>query len=142
MQKVVNASNEHVISIGARFSSEADSHLVCPQNEEGNYQTQVNSMPGKTRTGEPLMLTPPPCLCQNKSGLKKDSNTMNGKVMQCLSLLLLCFVAVTGASFVVFNGALKASSGFIAKSSIVEGNAADLLIYFIISKLKLEHSNL
>ncbi|XP_026212009.1 zinc finger FYVE domain-containing protein 16 isoform X1 [Anabas testudineus] len=77
MQKVVNSSNEHVISIGASFSSEADSHLVCAQNEEGNYQTQVNSMPGKTRT-------------------------------------------VTGASFVVFNGALKASSGFIAKSSIVE----------------------
>ncbi|XP_068562494.1 zinc finger FYVE domain-containing protein 16 isoform X2 [Cebidichthys violaceus] len=77
MQKVVNASNEHVISIGARFSSEADSHLVCFQNEEGNYQTQANSKPDKTRT-------------------------------------------VTGASFVVFNGALKASSGFIAKSSIVE----------------------
>lgn len=52
MQKVVNASNEHVISIGARFSSEADSHLVCFQNEDGNYQTQANSMPGKTRTGE------------------------------------------------------------------------------------------
>ncbi|XP_023148901.2 zinc finger FYVE domain-containing protein 16 [Amphiprion ocellaris] len=77
MQKVVNASNEHVISIGASFSIEADSHLVCFQNEEGNYQTQASSMPGKTRT-------------------------------------------VTGASFVVFNGALKASSGFIAKSSIVE----------------------
>ncbi|XP_070780741.1 zinc finger FYVE domain-containing protein 16 [Enoplosus armatus] len=77
MQKVVNASNEHVISIGARFSPEADSHLVCFQNEEGSYQTQASSMPGKTRT-------------------------------------------VTGASFVVFNGALKASSGFIAKSSIVE----------------------
>lgn len=77
MQKVINAANEHVISIGARFSSEADSHLVCFQNEEGNYQTQANSMPGKTRT-------------------------------------------VTGACFVVFNGALKASSGFIAKSSIVE----------------------
>nr|XP_046230397.1 zinc finger FYVE domain-containing protein 16 isoform X2 [Scatophagus argus] len=77
MQKVVNASNEHVISIGACFSSEADSHLVCFQNEDGNYQTQASSMPGKTRT-------------------------------------------VTGASFVVFNGALKASSGFIAKSSIVE----------------------
>lgn len=39
----------------------------------------------------------------------------------------LCFVAVTGASFVVFNGALKASSGFIAKSSIVEGNVTDWL---------------
>ncbi|KAF3701633.1 Zinc finger FYVE domain-containing protein 16 Endofin Endosomal-associated FYVE domain protein [Channa argus] len=77
MQKVLNASNEYVISIGATFSSDADSHLVCLQNEDGNYQTQANSMPGKTRT-------------------------------------------VTGASFVVFNGALKASSGFIAKSSIVE----------------------
>uniref|UniRef100_A0A8C3A7U2 Zinc finger, FYVE domain containing 16 n=1 Tax=Cyclopterus lumpus TaxID=8103 RepID=A0A8C3A7U2_CYCLU len=76
-EKVVNASNEHVISIGARFSSEADSHLVCFQGDEGNYQTQASSKPGKTRT-------------------------------------------VTGASFVVFNGALKASSGFIAKSSIVE----------------------
>ncbi|XP_037548380.1 zinc finger FYVE domain-containing protein 9, partial [Nematolebias whitei] len=77
MQKVVNSSNEHVISIGASFSQQADSHLVCLQNEEGNYQTQANSMPEMTRT-------------------------------------------VTGASFVVFNGALKASSGFIAKSSIVE----------------------
>uniref|UniRef100_A0A8C1SJU5 Zinc finger, FYVE domain containing 16 n=1 Tax=Cyprinus carpio TaxID=7962 RepID=A0A8C1SJU5_CYPCA len=77
MLKVVNSSNEHVISFGACFSTEADSHLVCVQNEDGSYQTQANSIPGKTRR-------------------------------------------VTGASFVVFNGALKASSGFIAKSSIVE----------------------
>uniref|UniRef100_A0A8C7WTZ0 Smad anchor for receptor activation-like C-terminal domain-containing protein n=1 Tax=Oryzias sinensis TaxID=183150 RepID=A0A8C7WTZ0_9TELE len=47
-EKVLNASNEHVISIGAGFSPEADSHLVCVQNEEGAYQTQANSMPGKT----------------------------------------------------------------------------------------------
>lgn len=45
--------------------------------------------------------------------------TVNGKA---------CVVTVTGASFVVFNGALKASSGFIAKSSIVEGKASNLLI--------------
>ncbi|XP_058887805.1 zinc finger FYVE domain-containing protein 16-like isoform X1 [Acipenser ruthenus] len=77
MMKVMNSSNEHVISMGARFSMEADSHLVCVQNDDGNYQTQANSVPGKTRR-------------------------------------------ITGASFVVFNGALKASSGFIAKSSIVE----------------------
>lgn len=38
------------------------------------------------------------------------------------SLKLSCFaVAVTGASFFVFSGALKSSSGFLAKSSIVEG---------------------
>lgn len=54
MQKVVNASNEHVISIGAQFSSEADSHLVCFQNEDGNYQTQATSIPGRTRTGRRL----------------------------------------------------------------------------------------
>lgn len=52
MQKVVNSSNEHVISIGAHFSLEADSHLVCFQNDDGSYQTQANSMAGKTRTGE------------------------------------------------------------------------------------------
>ncbi|XP_066472325.1 zinc finger FYVE domain-containing protein 16 isoform X2 [Tiliqua scincoides] len=77
VMKVVNTSNEHVISIGASFSSEADSHLVCVQNDDGVYQTQANSATGHPRK-------------------------------------------ITGASFVVFNGALKASSGFLAKSSIVE----------------------
>ncbi|XP_042305559.1 zinc finger FYVE domain-containing protein 16 [Sceloporus undulatus] len=75
--KVMNTSNEHVISIGASFSSEADSHLVCVQNDEGVYQTQANSATGQPRK-------------------------------------------ITGASFVVFNGSLKTSSGFLAKSSIVE----------------------
>ncbi|XP_037657090.1 zinc finger FYVE domain-containing protein 16 [Choloepus didactylus] len=76
VMKVINSSNEHVISIGASFSTEADSHLVCMQND-GVYQTQANSATGHPRK-------------------------------------------VTGASFVVFNGALKTSSGFLAKSSIVE----------------------
>ncbi|XP_006081334.1 zinc finger FYVE domain-containing protein 16 isoform X1 [Myotis lucifugus] len=76
VMKVINSSNEHVISIGASFSTEADSHLVCVQND-GVYQTQANSATGHPRK-------------------------------------------VTGASFVVFNGALKSSSGFLAKSSIVE----------------------
>uniref|UniRef100_A0AAY4EB78 FYVE-type domain-containing protein n=1 Tax=Denticeps clupeoides TaxID=299321 RepID=A0AAY4EB78_9TELE len=77
MMKVVNASNEHVISVGGCFSPEADAHLVCTQNEDCSYQTQSSSRPGMSQK-------------------------------------------VTGASFVVFNGALKSSSGFIAKSSIVE----------------------
>nr|XP_040129717.1 zinc finger FYVE domain-containing protein 16 isoform X1 [Ictidomys tridecemlineatus]XP_040129718.1 zinc finger FYVE domain-containing protein 16 isoform X1 [Ictidomys tridecemlineatus] len=76
VMKVINSSNEHVISIGASFSTEADSHLVCVQND-GVYQTQASSATGHSRK-------------------------------------------VTGASFVVFNGALKSSSGFLAKSSIVE----------------------
>nr|XP_034955783.1 zinc finger FYVE domain-containing protein 16 isoform X4 [Zootoca vivipara] len=77
VMKVINTSNEHVISIGASFSPEADSHLVCIQNDDGAYQTQANSATGQPRK-------------------------------------------ITGASFVVFNGALKTSSGFLAKSSIVE----------------------
>lgn len=32
----------------------------------------------------------------------------------------MCSLLVTGASFIVFNGALKSSSGLTAKSSIVE----------------------
>ncbi|XP_068781121.1 zinc finger FYVE domain-containing protein 16 [Struthio camelus] len=77
VMKVINSSNEHVISIGASFNTEADSHLVCVQSKDGIYHTQANSATGHPRK-------------------------------------------VTGASFVVFNGALKTSSGFLAKSSIVE----------------------
>ncbi|XP_054040537.1 zinc finger FYVE domain-containing protein 16 isoform X2 [Rissa tridactyla] len=77
VMKVINSSNEHVISIGASFNTEADSHLVCVQNKHGLYHTQAISATGHPRK-------------------------------------------VTGASFVVFNGALKTSSGFLAKSSIVE----------------------
>ncbi|KAM6391498.1 zinc finger FYVE domain-containing protein 16 [Rhynochetos jubatus] len=77
VMKVINSSNEHVISIGASFNTEADSHLVCVQNKHGLYHTQAISATGHPRK-------------------------------------------VTGASFVVFNGALKTSSGFLAKSNIVE----------------------
>ncbi|KAM6148638.1 zinc finger FYVE domain-containing protein 16 [Erethizon dorsatum] len=76
VMKVLSSSNEHVISIGASFSEEADSHLVCVQSS-GVYHTKASSVPGHPRR-------------------------------------------VTGASFVVFSGALKSSSGFLAKSSIVE----------------------
>ncbi|KAL3868060.1 hypothetical protein ACJMK2_040898 [Sinanodonta woodiana] len=77
LMKVVNNSNEHVMAMGANFSPDADSHLVCIQNDDGNYQTQAINIQNKPRK-------------------------------------------VTGASFVVFNGALKSSSGLTAKSSIVE----------------------
>ncbi|KAK3612360.1 hypothetical protein CHS0354_011081, partial [Potamilus streckersoni] len=77
LMKVVNNSNEHVMAMGANFSLDADSHLVCIQNDDGNYQTQAINIQNKPRK-------------------------------------------VTGASFVVFNGALKSSSGMTAKSSIVE----------------------
>ena len=74
---MINNSNDHVMGLGANFSMEADSHLVCIQNEDGNYQTQAINIQNKPRK-------------------------------------------VTGASFIVFNGALKTSSGLRAKSSIVE----------------------
>ncbi|XP_041359880.1 zinc finger FYVE domain-containing protein 16-like isoform X2 [Gigantopelta aegis] len=77
LMKMVNGSNEHVMALGASFSPDADSHLVCIQNDEGNYQTQAINIQNKPRK-------------------------------------------ITGASFVVFNGALKTTAGLRAKSSIVE----------------------
>ena len=52
--KVVNNSNEHVMAIGATFSMEADSHLVCIQNDDGNYQTQAINIQNKPRKGKSL----------------------------------------------------------------------------------------
>ncbi|KAG1662248.1 Zinc finger FYVE domain-containing protein 9 [Nymphon striatum] len=77
VMKVLSNSNEHVLALSCNFNTEADSHLVCIQNEEGHYETQAINIQNKARK-------------------------------------------VTGASFVVFNGALKSSSGLSAKSSIVE----------------------
>ncbi|CAG0897644.1 unnamed protein product [Darwinula stevensoni] len=77
VMKALNDSNDHVLALGSNLSLQADSHLVCIQNEDGNYQTQAINIQNKPRK-------------------------------------------VTGASFVVFNGALKTSSGLSAKSSIVE----------------------
>ncbi|KAG5286898.1 hypothetical protein AALO_G00020130 [Alosa alosa] len=77
LMKALNKSNEHVLAVGACFNEQADSHLVCIQNDDGNYQTQAISIKHQTHK-------------------------------------------VTGACFFVFSGALKASSGYSAKTSIVE----------------------
>lgn len=71
----------------------------------------------------------------------RDSELCDGYWCLCLSCDGLCVVTVTGASFVVFNGALKASSGFIAKSSIVEGEATHSLTFRSTLWID-EHSNL
>ncbi|XP_019631394.1 PREDICTED: uncharacterized protein LOC109475234 [Branchiostoma belcheri] len=49
MMKVLNNCNEHVLSWGSNFSEEADSHLVCIQNDEGAYQTQAISIQNRQR---------------------------------------------------------------------------------------------
>lgn len=49
------------------------------------------------------------------------------------------FVLVTGASFIVFNGALKASSGLTAKSNIIEDG---LMIQVLPEHLKQIRENL
>lgn len=77
VMKVLNNTHDHVLALASNFSSEADSHLVCVQNEDGNYQTQAINIQNTPRR-------------------------------------------VTGSSFIVFSGALKASTGLTAKSSIVE----------------------
>ena len=51
IMKVINNSDDHVMAIGASFSMVADSHLVCLQNEEGNYQTQAINIQNRPRQG-------------------------------------------------------------------------------------------
>lgn len=50
--KAMNKSNEHVLAGGACFNEKADSHLVCVQNDDGNYQTQAISIHNQPRKGE------------------------------------------------------------------------------------------
>ncbi|XP_051802656.1 zinc finger FYVE domain-containing protein 9 isoform X2 [Acanthochromis polyacanthus] len=77
LMKALNKSNEHVLAIGACFNETADSHLICVQADDGQYQTQAISIHNQPRK-------------------------------------------VTGSCFFIFSSALKASAGYLAKSSIVE----------------------
>lgn len=52
VMKILDSSNDHVMALGANFSTEADSHLVCIQNEDGNYQTQAINIQNKPRKGK------------------------------------------------------------------------------------------
>lgn len=90
--KILNATDEHVMALGANFSLEADSHLVCMQNEQG-YKTQAINIQNQARK-------------------------------------------VTGASFIVFSGALKPSSPFMAKVNIVEDGIMVQLMPEVIGKLR------
>lgn len=51
LMKAMNKSNEHVLAMGACFNDHADSHLVCVQNDDGNYQTQAISIHHQPRKG-------------------------------------------------------------------------------------------
>ncbi|XP_044055007.1 zinc finger FYVE domain-containing protein 9 isoform X3 [Siniperca chuatsi] len=77
LMTALNKSNEHVLAIGACFNETADSHLICVQGDDGQYQTQAISIHSQPRK-------------------------------------------VTGSCFFIFSSALKASAGYLAKSSIVE----------------------
>ncbi|XP_034036695.1 zinc finger FYVE domain-containing protein 9 [Thalassophryne amazonica] len=49
LMKVLNKSNENVLAIGACFNETADSHLICVQGEDGQYQTQAISIHNQPR---------------------------------------------------------------------------------------------
>lgn len=104
----MSKSNDHVLAMGACFNDHADSHLVCIQNDDGNYQTQAISIHHQPRKGAEA----------ETWDLCRWSGSDAPLTPACFSL----FLAVTGACFFVFSGALKTSSGFLAKTSIVEGD--------------------
>jgi len=55
--KVLNNSDDHVVAFGASFSTAADSHLVCLQNDDGQYQTQAINIQNRPRRGMMLHLS-------------------------------------------------------------------------------------
>lgn len=99
VMKVLNSTNGHVLALGADFSTLADSHLVCMQNDDGSYQTQA----------------------------------INHQKKAC---------KVTGASFAVFNGALKPTPGTLAKSSVVEDGVMIQVTPSTMSEIKQSWKNM
>uniref|UniRef100_A0A8C7WNH7 Zinc finger, FYVE domain containing 9b n=1 Tax=Oryzias sinensis TaxID=183150 RepID=A0A8C7WNH7_9TELE len=47
--KAISKSNEHVLALGACFNETADSHLICVQTEDRQYQTQAISIHNQPR---------------------------------------------------------------------------------------------
>ncbi|XP_054040538.1 zinc finger FYVE domain-containing protein 16 isoform X3 [Rissa tridactyla] len=81
VMKVINSSNEHVISIGASFNTEADSHLVCVQNKHGLYHTQAISATGHPRKDGLMVQITPETMENLRQALrdKKDFKITCGK---------------------------------------------------------------
>ena len=57
LMKVLNNSDDHVVAFGASFSTSADSHLVCLQNDDGQYQTQAINIQNRPRHGNASSLS-------------------------------------------------------------------------------------
>ena len=95
--KALNTSNETVLALGANFSLSADSHLVAMQVEKDTILALSYSF-----------YLHPAHQGEDGSYQTQAINIQNKERM------------VTGASFVVFNGALKSTANLTAKSSIVE----------------------
>lgn len=70
--KAMNKSNEHVLAMGACFNQKADSHLVCVQNDDGNYQTQAISIHQQPRRGERIV-----GICARRGGSIKGNGLVH-----------------------------------------------------------------
>ncbi|XP_052032932.1 zinc finger FYVE domain-containing protein 9 isoform X2 [Apodemus sylvaticus] len=79
MMKAMNKSNEHVLAGGACFNEKADSHLVCVQNDDGNYQTQAISIHNQPRKdGVMVQIT-----AENMDSLRQALREMKDFTITC-----------------------------------------------------------
>ena len=112
MTRALSSSTEQVLALAAGFSKEADSYLVCIQNEDGNYQTQAINIHNKPRQSKPV---------SSRTGSSVAAYNLGTRLATLRYMYITHHaIAVTGAGFVVFNANLKSSGGVAAKSSIVE----------------------
>uniref|UniRef100_A0A3Q3DLH8 Zinc finger, FYVE domain containing 9b n=1 Tax=Hippocampus comes TaxID=109280 RepID=A0A3Q3DLH8_HIPCM len=78
LMKAMNKCNEHVLAMGACFNEEADSHLICVQRDDGQYQTQAISIHNQPRKGLMVQITP-----ETMAELRRSLREMKDYAVNC-----------------------------------------------------------
>ena len=122
--KILNQNNEHVLSFGGNLDFSSQAHFACLQTEEGVYRTIVVSSILEDEVENSTAKQNGAIDCDT------DAISLNGDPKD------LTKGKNTGASFIVFSGALKATSGFTAKMNIVEDGVLVQIPSLVLTELK------
>ncbi|TMS20442.1 Zinc finger FYVE domain-containing protein 9 [Larimichthys crocea] len=92
LMKALNKSNEHVLAIGACFNETADSHLICVQGDDGQYQTQAISIHNQPRKDGLMVQITVETMAELRRSLRemKDYTVTCGRLDQSDSQELVC----------------------------------------------------
>lgn len=113
IMKALQQNNDYIIALGGNFNlnnTGTSHHYSCTQNPEGQHVTRVIGICSSSLDDNHES-------CVNVTRFKSDDPSGDSPSNDCCSDVKKMSI---GASFIVFSGALKSSTGLNAKSSIVE----------------------